>query len=39
MREVEDLIRREQLFVHLRICVAHAPTKPQKKNKYTKDTI
>ena len=32
-------IRREQLSVHLRICVAHAPTKPPKNNKYTEDTI
>jgi hypothetical protein len=41
-REAKDLIRREQLFVHLCICafVRHsAPTKPPKKNKYTKDTI
>ena len=27
------------LFVHLRICVAHAPTKPPKNKEYTEDTI
>jgi hypothetical protein len=35
-------MRREQLFVHLRICafcVALAPTKPAENNENTEDTI
>ena len=42
MREAEDLIWREQLFVHLRICTfvwPMLPIKPPKNNKYTEDTI
>jgi len=43
---VADLCRRRRrlfhlivLFVHLRVCVAHAPTKPPKNKEYTEDTI
>ena len=42
MREAEDSFRREQLFVHLRICTfvwPMSPIKPHTKNKYTEDTI
>ena len=31
--------RREHLFMRILFCVAHAPTKPPKNNKYTEDNI
>jgi hypothetical protein len=48
MREAKDLSSNQSggdsylcicAFAHLRICVARAPIKPPKNNKYTEDTI